>query len=344
MSKSLLFFFQVGFSLLLVSLSGCSPDPLLSSSAPSNPIETTLITPTTSPASTPMYTPIVTRVVPSTYLPTLPVSSITGDVSDQSTREEIIRRLATIWLDYFTGKDLPDNVRLHEYRLISAKVYDNQYLQCLPGTHEDEFRTEIMFSFKVVDRLYNPWNAGGGNISDDDPLWTIGKTVNPLVFRDGDVYTWEWDWSCTNTPSPAYKPAHQSTPGTVGGLFYAPSLTIATGETLTQQEIAEALFTSWLTHFKDVGQEDARYKIDDYEVIQVTIPEELQSCSNKLGAEFVATGIFSVKPTDKLASGWFAGGGNISDDQLWITKSHDVAIFLVNGVYSWKLLEVPPCW
>ncbi|GEM_PF-5851953 len=145
-------------------------------------------------------------------------------------------------------------------------------------------------------------------------------------------------------PVPTSTTSPQSIPSNVGGLYFAPSLTIATGETLTQQEIAEALFTNWLTHFKDVGQEDARYKIDDYEVIQVTIPEELQSCSNKLRAEFVATGIFSVKPTDKLASGWFAGGGNISDDQLWITKSHDVAILLDNGVYSWKLLGVPPCW
>jgi hypothetical protein len=101
---------------------------------------------------------------------------------------------------------------LQEYRILSARVYDNQYLQCLPGTHEDEFRAEITFSFKVVDRLYNPWNAGGGNIGDDDPLWTIGKTVNPLVFRDGDVYTWVWDWSCTSarTPAPATSTATET--------------------------------------------------------------------------------------------------------------------------------------
>jgi len=153
------------------------------------------------PTDTPMVLEIPSplEVVPSSYLPSLPLSVISGDTSEQGVREEIVRELATAWLDYFTREDLPNRVRLEEYRIRSVAILD-QERGCPPGIHKEEFRAEIIFDAKISDVLYNPWLAGGGSLSEDH-LWIIGKGVYPLVFRDRDIYTWSWDWSCT-TPAP----------------------------------------------------------------------------------------------------------------------------------------------
>ncbi len=130
-------------------------------------------------------------------MPVMPLSDIPGDTTTPETRILIASRLAVIWLDSYTRKDLPDRIRLQEYRIRDVEIFKGP-LECLPGVHQDEFRIEIELDAKIVDYLYNPWFAGSGNF-DFDSMWIVGKTLNPIVFREGNTYTWDWDWSCQSS-------------------------------------------------------------------------------------------------------------------------------------------------
>ncbi|MCQ3937482.1 MAG: hypothetical protein DPW18_10605 [Chloroflexi bacterium] len=150
------------------------------------------------PTETPYEIPgVLITKTPVNYpsAPVVPVSAISGDISALETRKLIASKLAVIWLDSYTSNDLPDNFQLQEYRINYVDIVKGP-LECLPGDYRDEFRIEINFDAKLIDYLHNHWLAGGGNF-DFDSMWIVGKSVYPLVFREGDIYTWDGKWDCT---------------------------------------------------------------------------------------------------------------------------------------------------
>jgi hypothetical protein len=97
----------------------------------------------------------------------------------------------------------------------------------------------------------------------------------------------------------------------------------------TQQEIARLLFTQWLNHFKKEG------KFDDYELLNVDIPNGLSFLAKEKSVDFVATVAYSVKPSINAHSYWAAGNGIISTEDAWIrNKGLIIGVYKDNDVYS----------
>lgn len=151
------------------------------------------------------YIPLVPNQTEAAYIPpfaykaTIPVTDIAGQKADPGYKEEVAKGLAIKWLDYYTGEDLPNRVRLQEYFIISVTIPDEWQI-CLLNT-EKEFRAEINFRVKVSEIFYNPWYAGGGAVSEDF-LW-VTKTTYPLIVQEGDNYAMVFDgFNHCNTPVP----------------------------------------------------------------------------------------------------------------------------------------------
>lgn len=186
---------------LVMLTAGCGKESLQPSvsAQPSN----TVATDTSSEISyTPVNFPTLPAVIPLVPnqtdkpfirppMPVVPLSDISGDTTAPGTRILIASRLAVIWLDSYTSKDLPDRIRLQEYRIRDVELVKGP-LEHLPGVHQDEFRVDIRFDAKLVDYLYSPWVAGNGNLNFDS-MWVTGSNMRPIVFREEDVYTWEFD-------------------------------------------------------------------------------------------------------------------------------------------------------
>jgi hypothetical protein len=109
----------------------------------------------------------------------------------------------------------------------------------------------------------------------------------------------------------------------------------------SQIEIANKLFILWLDHFLKTDT-DIFTHLDEYEIVNIAISNEWQYCASKLGVDFIAEGMFSVKPANGLQSWWWAGGGN-SEDSVWITKLFVAAIAKSDNFYTLQILGVPPC-
>lgn len=203
MSKNLRLRFLINLCITCLGMliAGCGKESLQPSVSvrPSNVITTgtpseisnTPVNPPTLPAVIPLVPNQTDKPFIRPSMPVVPLSDISGDTTAPEARILIASRLAVIWLDSYTSKDLPDRIRLQEYRIRYVELVKGP-LEHLPGVHSDEFRVEVKFDAKLVDYLYNPWLAGGGNF-DFDSMWIVGKPLRPVVFREEDVYTWEFD-------------------------------------------------------------------------------------------------------------------------------------------------------
>lgn len=109
----------------------------------------------------------------------------------------------------------------------------------------------------------------------------------------------------------------------------------------TQEEIANLLFTQWLNHFK-TEDADSRNRLDEYQILKVEVPENLAYLAQEQSVEYVATVVFSVKPTVYMYSSWNAGNG-ISDDNIWIRQKFVIiGIEQQKDVYSLRIIGTGP--
>ena len=141
----------------------------------------------------------VAYIPPFAYIAAIPEVDIVSNEADPEHKEEITKRLVIKWLDYYTGENLPNRIRLQEYSIISITVPDE--LQFCVSDTEKEFRAKIHFRVKLSEIYYNPWYAGGGTVSEDF-LW-INRTHTPLIVQEGDNYVMVFDGvHYCNTPVP----------------------------------------------------------------------------------------------------------------------------------------------
>lgn len=109
----------------------------------------------------------------------------------------------------------------------------------------------------------------------------------------------------------------------------------------TQEEIASILFTQWLDHFK-TEDADSQNRLDEYELLKVETPKNLAFLAQEKAVDFVATVVFSVKPSVYMYSNWNAGNG-ISTDNIWIrNKFLIIGIDKKNELYSLLLIGTGP--
>lgn len=109
----------------------------------------------------------------------------------------------------------------------------------------------------------------------------------------------------------------------------------------TQEEIASILFTQWLNHFK-TEDADSRNRLDEYELLKVETPKNLAFLAQEKAVDFVATVVFSVKPSVYMYSNWNAGNG-ISTDNIWTrNKFMIIGIDKKNELYSLLIIGSGP--
>jgi len=102
----------------------------------------------------------------------------------------------------------------------------------------------------------------------------------------------------------------------------------ASVDALKQQspkEIASYLFDQWLNHSK-ASEAPLRYRLEDYQIREVELPENLEALAKEQSVDFVAAVTFSVKPTQVPYSYWVAGNGTVTEEG-WIKNK-----FLLVGV------------
>ncbi len=88
-----------------------------------------------------------------------------------------------------------------------------------------------------------------------------------------------------------------------------------------REEIAQRLVIKWLVYY--TGEDlPNRVRLQEYTIISVTVPDELQFCVSDTEKEFRAKIHFRVKLLEIYYNPWHAGGGEASDDLLWVTRSH----------------------
>jgi hypothetical protein len=109
----------------------------------------------------------------------------------------------------------------------------------------------------------------------------------------------------------------------------------------TQEEITSILFTQWLNHF-ETEDADSRSRLDEYELLKVEIPKNLAFLAQEKAVDFVATVVYSVKPSVYMYSDWVAGNGT-SADNIWIgNKFLIVGVDKKNELYSLLIIGTGP--
>jgi hypothetical protein len=120
---------------------------------------------------------------------------------------------------------------------------------------------------------------------------------------------------------------------------YVSVIPIASLDTKSQSEIAYLLFDSLLAHFK-TPDADSRNGLVDYAILNVQAEPDLYSqLAVEQEVDFVATAIYSVRPTILMYSNWVAGNGDVAFQSGWINqKSLFIGIYHENGTYRIKIL------
>ena len=122
---------------------------------------------------------------------------------------------------------------------------------------------------------------------------------------------------------------------------YTATVSIASVSQASPEEIANLLFTQWLEHFK-TSDADSRNRIDEYVITKVEIPANSTSLAQEQDLGFVATVLFSVKPTILMYSNWVAGNG-IIDDQNWKRdKFLFIGVVKEDDIYRLKIIGTGP--
>jgi hypothetical protein len=123
---------------------------------------------------------------------------------------------------------------------------------------------------------------------------------------------------------------------------YSIELPMDSVKELSQEEIAEKLFTSWLDHFKTSSVSDS-YRLDDFKIENVEIPTDFQYCVKDLGVEYIALIRYSVQESIIPCPNWDAGNGDRGTNRWVKNKLLYIAVFKVGNNYSFQRKGVPPC-
>lgn len=110
----------------------------------------------------------------------------------------------------------------------------------------------------------------------------------------------------------------------------------------TQEQIAKALFRTWLEHYK-TNPGDPQSRILDYTIEKVEIPEMWKYCAPLLQADFIASVAYSVEPVTNPPARW-ADSGHWSSVDNWIKDKHsNIAVRKMGTAYYMELLGAPVC-
>jgi hypothetical protein len=104
-----------------------------------------------------------------------------ADVANLS-RDDVIRRLFSSWLEYHRSTDAGPLYRLTEYDVLGVEAIGDP--KAAPGG-SDSFGGMVRYSVKPANRSSH-WRAGNGIIEGD---WIRGKFLFVRIDGDGDSYS-----------------------------------------------------------------------------------------------------------------------------------------------------------
>jgi len=191
---------QLGFIVLALAMSGCAP-------AMQNPASSPTAVPTGIAASMLISTP-TSRIVPSptatfdpndippellfTPTPDPNAVSISAEIEQEYSQEEIARILFTKWLDHFLGENISPVKRLDEYTIDEIRIPSDQKCAQKSG---GIFVANVLIVMKTTLPLmstirteHSDWGAGGGNSIDS---YHQTKPFSGVIYQSGNNYTLE---------------------------------------------------------------------------------------------------------------------------------------------------------
>jgi hypothetical protein len=148
--------------------------------------------------------------------------------------------------------------------------------------------------------------------------------------------------NATPTPTQTQIPLPSPIPAKNGWVpEFTPTMTVASADQYSEEQIARILFTQWLDHFK-TDDADSQNRLDEYQVSEVRTPENLAFLADEKKLDSVATVVFSVRPSIYLYSNWNAGNG-MSTDNTWIEDKYlIIGVDKANGMYSLVIIGTGP--
>jgi hypothetical protein len=109
----------------------------------------------------------------------------------------------------------------------------------------------------------------------------------------------------------------------------------------SSKEIVGYLFDQWLNHSK-LLEAPLRYRLDDYQIREVELPENLEALAKAQSVDFVAAVTFSVKPTQVPYSYWVAGNGTVTEEGWIKNKFLLVGVVEKDAVYKLSVIGTGP--
>jgi hypothetical protein len=122
-------------------------------------------------------------------------------------------------------------------------------------------------------------------------------------------------------------------------LDYISAIPAASLDTKSQSEIAFLLFEEYLAHFK-TPDADSRNGLVDYEILEVKAePDIYYFLAVDQKVDYVATALYSVRPSILMYSNWVAANGVVNFESGWINQKFElIGIVRENDVYRIKIL------
>jgi hypothetical protein len=141
----------------------------------------------------------------------------------------------------------------------------------------------------------------------------------------------------------------QSTPANVpiiiiDPFLYRPVLPLNdVSEPNLREEIARKLTHAWLDYFLQKDLPD-KVRLQEYFILHVAVPDEWQIDIPDPSNQFRAEIWFGVKISEPLYNAWYAGGGTVSEDHMWVIRTEYPLVVRENDEYTfwWDWYDLPP--
>jgi hypothetical protein len=109
-----------------------------------------------------------------------------------------------------------------------------------------------------------------------------------------------------------------------------------------REEIARKLTHAWLDYFL---QEDlpSKVRLQEYFILSVSVPAEWQIDISDPDNQFRAEIRFGVKILEPLYNAWYAGGGTVSEDHLWVIRTEHPLVIREDDEFTfwWDWYDFP---
>jgi hypothetical protein len=132
-----------------------------------------------------------------------------------------------------------------------------------------------------------------------------------------------------------------STPSVEWSIEYAATTSVDSLKQPDSREIVGYLFDQWLDHSK-LLEAPLRYRLDDYQITEVVLPENLETLAKEQSVDFVAAVTFSVKPAVAPYSYWVAGNGTVTEDGWIKNKFLLVGVVEKDNLYKLSVIGTGP--